>query len=370
MSVSGHSAPHITPLGAVLVLLGVLAPLEAQRPDRSQGSGRAWSRSPSRHSRNHESVKKAFRDVVAGARRSTVRLFADGKQLVLGTIVDADGHVVTKASELPEAGISCRLGDGKSLPARVIGIHQKNDLAMLQIQLDGKDEELVPVVWSKDVGCRPGSWLATPGQGGLPLAIGVMSAQVHNRRDRRDPNRAFLGVRTDPQEREVRLTEVIAGSAADAAGLKRDDVVLAFDDTEIRSRQHFITSIGRRKPGDKVKIKVRREDREVVLKATLRKNDDRRGPRSSQEPLWGPLSDVRIGFAEVIQHDSVLRPNQCGGPLVNLDGRAVGINIARVGRMETLALTGRIVRSLLADLKSGKLAPKKKHEKKHEKKQQ
>jgi S1-C subfamily serine protease len=41
------------------------------------------------------------------------------------------------------------------------------------------------------------------------------------------------------------------------------------------------------------------------------------------------LSDVRIGFTEVIQHDSILRPNQCGGPLVNLDGEVVGINTAK-----------------------------------------
>ena len=57
-----------------------------------------------------------------------------------------------------------------------------------------------------------------------------------------------------------------------------------------------------------------------------------------------------------------MKPNQCGGPLVNLDGEVVGINISRVGRMETLALTGKVVRSMLEDLRSGKLARKTKDE--------
>lgn len=347
-------------LGAVLVLLGFSAPLEAQRPgpDREEGEGRrAWRSAPSRYSRNHETVRRAFRELVAAARRSTVRLFDGDEQVVLGTIVDADGHIVTKASELPATGITCRLADGRSLPARITGIHEQNDLAMLQVPVERGDKALVPVAWAEGVGCKPGSWLATSGQGGLPLAIGVMSAKVHDRRDRRrNPDHAFLGVRTDPEEGQVRLTHVFSGTAAEAAGLRRDDVILEFGDAEIRSRQHFIGSIRQRKPGDKVRIKVRRDERELVLEATLGK--DRFGPRSGQESLWGPLSDVRIGFTEVIQHDSVLKPDQCGGPLVNLDGRVVGINIARVGRVETLALTGRVVRSLLEDLKSGRLAPK------------
>src|SRR5262249_54405804 len=47
-----------------------------------------------------------------------------------------------------------------------------------------------------------------------------------------------------------------------------------------------------------------------------------------------------------------------GGPLVDLDGKAVGINIARAGRVESFAVPSDTVLALLPDLKSGKLAPK------------
>jgi len=340
-------------LTAAAVVFMVLASLDAQRPG---GRRRASIRPPSPNSRNHDTVKKAFCDVVALARQSMVRVLADGKQVVLGTIVDTDGHIVTKASELPEGEITCQLPNGRRLPARIIGVHERNDLAMLTVAA----KDLAPVAWSKDTGCKPGSWLATPGRGELPISIGVMSTKVHARPDRsnRDPNRGYLGVMTEQRQDSVRLRQVMSGTAAEAAGLRRGDIIVEFGDREVRSRQQFSSSIGRRKPGDKVKLKVLRRGEELTLEATLRKNDDRRGPRSNQESLWGPLSDVRIGFTEVIQHDSVLKPNQCGGPLVNLDGEVVGVNISRVGRMETLALTGKVVRSMLEDLKSGKLAPK------------
>ena len=49
----------------------------------------------------------------------------------------------------------------------------------------------------------------------------------------------------------------------------------------------------------------------------------------------------------------------CGGPLVNLDGKAVGLNIARADRVATYALPARLVKQSLDSLKSKyKLAAK------------
>jgi serine protease Do len=71
------------------------------------------------------------------------------------------------------------------------------------------------------------------------------------------------------------------------------------------------------------------------------------------------LSNRTNGFPVVLQHDSVVLPTDCGGPLVDLQGRVIGINIARAGRVESDAVPSETIRPLLADLMSGKLAPKK-----------
>ena len=69
------------------------------------------------------------------------------------------------------------------------------------------------------------------------------------------------------------------------------------------------------------------------------------------------ISARRDGFPAVIQHDSPLTANTCGGPLVSLEGKVIGINIARSGRVESFALPSDVVQSYLEDLKAGKYAP-------------
>jgi serine protease Do len=68
--------------------------------------------------------------------------------------------------------------------------------------------------------------------------------------------------------------------------------------------------------------------------------------------LGTELSQRSEGFELAIQHDTVLQPWQCGGPLVNLDGKAIGLNIARAGRIASYALPAVLVKQIVEDLKS------------------
>jgi len=59
------------------------------------------------------------------------------------------------------------------------------------------------------------------------------------------------------------------------------------------------------------------------------------------------LSKNRSGYDLALQHDCPLEPKDCGGPLVDLDGRVVGINVARAGRVKSYAIPSSVVRELL-----------------------
>ena len=50
--------------------------------------------------RLHRRVLEAFRPVVSESSKSTTRIYCDGSQKALGAVVQADGYIVTKASEL------------------------------------------------------------------------------------------------------------------------------------------------------------------------------------------------------------------------------------------------------------------------------
>ena len=57
----------------------------------------------------------------------------------------------------------------------------------------------------------------------------------------------------------------------------------------------------------------------------------------------GPLSQRRSDFSRVIEHDCLVMPNQCGGPLVDVHGQAIGVNIARASRVSSYALPKDVV---------------------------
>src|SRR5262249_19749804 len=83
--------------------------------------------------RNSPAVIEAFVNVVARPSESTVRVYCDEQPAALGTIVAADGWIVTKASELT-GNVVCKLKDGRSLAAAVVGVEESRDLAMLKLQ--------------------------------------------------------------------------------------------------------------------------------------------------------------------------------------------------------------------------------------------
>ena len=73
--------------------------------------------------------------------------------------------------------------------------------------------------------------------------------------------------------------------------------------------------------------------------------------------MGSTLSKRRSDFPLALQHDSALNANDCGGPIVDISGRIVGINIARDGRVSSLALPNEIVIPVIAKLRSGNMLP-------------
>lgn len=53
------------------------------------------------------------------------------------------------------------------------------------------------------------------------------------------------------------------------------------------------------------------------------------------EHMGGSLSGVRDDFPLVVQTDLILEPEQCGGPVVDLEGKVRGITLCRAGRIRS-----------------------------------
>ena len=314
--------------------------------------------------RQNPRVIAAFEGVVAKPSRSVVRVRCDGKDVALGTIVARDGWILTKNSELTPGPLTVTLPNGRVLSAKVTGFEDHYDLALLKV--DAKD--LSPIEWGHNTSAKVGELLASPGIGADPVAVGGLSvaARAVRARDLMIPpppaNAGFLGVELDEAEGGARVAHVGRDSAAEKAGIRVNDVVTLIADTAIIDSESMVNTIRHHKPGDEVPIKVRRDGKEIDLRATLGKRppDLDRGlaRREYQNHLGSALSERRSGFPRILQHDMVLPPDACGGPVVDLDGKALGINIARAGRVESYAIPAEAIQPLIEELKTGNPKPK------------
>ena len=107
-------------------------------------------------------------------------------------------------------------------------------------------------------------------------------------------------------------------------------------------------------------LTVLRSERKRKIKLTLANRDKTsfENMRSNQQNRMGPrLSGRRKNFPLAFQHDTALRDNECGGPLVNLDGDVVGVNVARAGRVASLAIPAHRVLEIVEQLSSGAYSP-------------
>lgn len=306
-----------------------------------------FARSASEGTRMAVQRSLPFDDVVATARASMVRVM-DGKASVCyGTVVDADGHAVTKRSQLPEGwedgSVQLETADGQPLTASVVGVDRALDLAVLRIP----SCPLPPVEWKRSRPIAPGQVLLTPRMNRNGPALGF--AAIERRESERDWSMTpYLGVRTEPATAAqlraagtssgARIEEVVGGTAADAAGLKVGDLILAVDGTSIDGRFGLRRALGDRAAGDRVTLGVFRDGAAIDVVAELRRRPAGEGGSATRGNTMTPISEVSTGFGEVFAHDGIVWPEQCGGPVVDLDGNAVGLNVARYDRTATHAI--------------------------------
>lgn len=311
-------------------------------------------RRPSRNGKDHRNALEEYKPVVADARKVTARILDPskrGQQVVFATVVSKDGYLVSKASELPEGAMICELADGRKVSAELLDTEESWDMALLKVDAnnlnaarlgDGNTVEL-------------GTFLAAPGTGQYPVAIGVVSVAPRNLSRE---NRGFLGIGMENRSGGVRVREVQPDTAAAKAGLEKGDVIFEINGSKIDAPAQLAKAISGGMPGDEVKIRFRRGENEREVTAVLGSRPlDPRGRRPGRgSQFGGAISGKSSNFPNALQHDLTLRPNECGGPLVDLDGTIVGVNIARGGREKSYAIPAGDLKALLSNLDLGRFS--------------
>jgi len=106
---------------------------------------------------------------------------------------------------------------------------------------------------------------------------------------------AFLGVVTEPGAEGALITEVVAGSAAEQAGLQPGDQLTRIDGHPVRRQQDLSRVMGRLRPGDQVPFQYRRDQEERTAEITL---GQRRPLRMEQRAVPGDRNDRVMLYRE------------------------------------------------------------------------
>ncbi|MGH7971678.1 MAG: S1C family serine protease [Limisphaerales bacterium] len=285
-----------------------------------------------------EQFLRAFAPVSAATRDSIVKLNVNGETVALGTVVDSQGLVLTKASELKKGKLTCWLASDQEVPAELLKVDDEEDVALVRVHAPG----LKPIQWARDP-VTIGEWAITPGIAITPHAVGIISALPRRIR----PRRAYIGIQFDFGTSLPLIQEVLPGFGAETAGLKAGDLILSVNNRAVTNRDQLRDMILEFQAGQTLHLRLRRDAEQVQADVLLMG-----WPGQSINQLGAQVSRRAEGFDQAIEHDTVLQPWLCGGPLVNLDGKAVGINIARASRVTTYALPAALLQQLLEKLRA------------------
>ena len=308
---------------------------------------------------NGKNTIAAFGTAGDAAGASTVKLLRKSKTFALGTALSADGYIATKATELADKNgvlpnlekkdgeesavmIQVETPEGEKLMGELIGYERTDDIAIIKV-VAGR---LTPVEWGSSTGLFQGQWVAAMGRQLKQLNTGVISA---NRRqiDRRG---GVIGVgldgNDDADEIGVGIIDVRPNSPARRAGIKVDDLIVEIEDREIRSRRQLSRIVGDFDPGDTVRFVIQRGEEKIKVEIILGSRSKIFDMYDRNQQMSGRTSVRKAGFTDALQHELPLPPDAMGGPLVDLEGRAVGLNIARADRVTTFALPSELVQDI------------------------
>jgi len=290
--------------------------------------------------RDNSDMMRLVRPIAQSTKGSVVQVLSGGRTVALGTVVAEDGYILTKRSELSGDPIRVRLNDGRMFPARVSAVRRHNDLAMLRIE---SDVTLPPVQFATNVP-PVASFLVSVGRTGRPIGIGVVGVK----KTRPVGHQGRLGVMLqDDESGRALVNEVFRNSGAAQAGIVPGDLIVAINGREEETRRAVIDRLRGMFPGERVRLTILRPNDSSgleTLEINARLRDLNVMRESESDTMVNGARSVRLsGFDRVIQHDTVLDPDECGGPLIDSLGRVVGINIARAGRVVSYALPSELV---------------------------
>ena len=295
-------------------------------------------------------LRKRFTAPSKSVAQSVVEIMVDSKPVSIGTVVGADGWILTKASVLG-GKVSCRLPDQSVVVAEKRAESQEHDLALLKIDVGG----LSAVEFSDKEPPSIAQALCAVGPGQI-LKPGIVSIETRAI----PPEPRWKGDATEDTPDGLMIPRSDHGAknktnlSTVGTKLQSDDIIVSINGHSTPNvaalTQVLTTHLAAYRTGDLVSVSIRRKGSPISVLTPL--------PRASVVNYW--MIDEydtprRSGFAAIFDTDIELLQPEVGCPVIDVEGRIRGIAIVSRGRYETQrgptsVLPSRIVRLMTKQL--------------------
>ncbi len=293
-----------------------------------------------------EKLSKIIENNVKQLKQSVVKISSKTSEEEIethGTIVSSDGYILSKSSRVGERNIYCKFNDGQCINANIIGRDEDNDLVLLKVP----QKNLTAVKLDLNINNEVGELLGTLGFNGEVIhsgILGVKARKIPKDRSPEKPNRGYLGANFFMKDSAFIIENVKDGQAAKNAGIIAGDKIININAIPVLSLSDIFNFLTKTKPKQKLSIKILRGDNneekefEVVLGEEPERTEGIHPAKATK------ISKRKDGFLRVFTHDMPLKLDECGTPVVNLNGEVIGLNIARKNRSCSFAIPISIVK--------------------------
>lgn len=259
-------------------------------------------------------------------------------QQILGTVLSA-GLLLSKSTMVGDE-ILVELNGGERIQASVIARDQAHDLVLLKMAKKLKHGlKLSPAdtlgLTFKDLGKFLISASAIKGN-----RISNLGSMYFNQP--RKFSSGYFGASATFKNEQIILNRIAPGSPAELAQLHLEDQITGINGTPIHKPEQYGAELMKYAPGDTIAIQGIRAGTNYSINVALTKMPVRPIVHPADQ-FEGGKSFRLDGFEQVFAHDAILRPEECGGPVFDLDGKFYGINIARFSRTSCLVISPKAI---------------------------
>ncbi len=287
---------------------------------------------------NGKETWKAFEPIREVLQASSAVIYDGWRSVAYGVVVSSDGYLVSKASEIDKIEeLTIRIDRRHFKKVEVVAAMVEWDVVLLKV--DGEDLPLID--WSETEPTH-GSWVVSNGsttRRDRRLRVGIISANAREIGGGRAPVVMGVTLNTNEETEGLAIGKVHKDSGASQAGLEPGDIILKADGVEVKNMKELQVVLKEKEPGDTLNLRIKRGNEEREYDVELKKRESVfEEEKTRNDAMSGRVSQRRSNFPRVLQTDLPLSVRSVGGPLLDLEGRCIGMNIARANRCETFSI--------------------------------